>query len=374
MKVDIPVIAGHAAPVTDCEFNPFDDHMIATASEDSTIKIWNIPTGGLTTNISDPLVDLTNHGRKVTLLRFNPTANNVLASTSADQTVKVWDIEKGSEINSYNDVQDLIQELVWDHCGNNVAITSKDKSIRVIDGRSGKLTTMIENSHEGTKSIKLTYLGPSNRILSVGFNKQSMRQMKIWDARNTSEEVFRVEFDQAAGTIMPFYDVDTGLVYLAGKGDGNVRCFEIPPEDNNAYLVTDFRSNVSAKGMAFVPKRGLNIMGNETARLLKLTTNSVDPLRFHVPRKSEGFREDIFPDTFSGVPSHSADEWIAGSDLPPKTMSLNPANAAKGEVSPRGGPRAPVKTVASLTAELEKANARIKQLEERLAAANLSIE
>lgn len=376
MKVDIPVIAGHAGPVTDFEFNPFDDHMIATASEDSTIKIWSIPVGGLTSNISDPLVDLTNHSRKVTLLRFHPTSSNVLASTSADQTVKIWDIEKGSEINSFNDCNDLIQELVWDYSGNNYAISSKDKHIRIVDGRTGTLSTMIENAHEGTKSVKLAYLGSSNRLVSVGFTKQAMRQFKVWDARNSSQELFRVEMDQAAGSMMPFFDADTGLLFLAGKGDGNVRCYEIPAEDNNAYMVTDFRTNVSAKGMAFVPKRGLNILSNETARLLKLTTNSVDPLCFHVPRKSEGFQEDIFPDSFSGEPSQTADEWIAGSDVPPKMMSLNPGISGKmGELSPRNaGPRAPMKTVASLTADLEKANARIKHLEDKLRAAHLSVE
>ena len=36
-------------------------------------------------------------------------------------------------------------------------------------------------------------------------------------------------------------------------------------------------------------------MACETARLLKLTANSVEPLSFHVPRKSEAFQEDIFP-------------------------------------------------------------------------------
>ena len=53
--------------------------------------------------------------------------------------------------------------------------------------------------------------------------------------------------------------------------------------------------------MARVPKRGLNIMGCETARLLKLTANSVEPLSFHVPRKSEAFQEDIFPGIYDMI-------------------------------------------------------------------------
>jgi coronin-1B/1C/6 len=40
-----------------------------------------------------------------------------------------------------------------------------------------------------------------------------------------------------------------------------------------------------------VPKRGLDVMKCETARLLKLTTTAVEPLSFIVPRKGDFFQE-----------------------------------------------------------------------------------
>ncbi len=55
-----------------------------------------------------------------------------------------------------------------------------------------------------------------------------------------------------------------------------------------------------------IPKRGVNVMGCEIARRLKLTSNSVEPLSFIVPRKSEMFQPDIFPDCYAGVPALSA--------------------------------------------------------------------
>ena len=39
--------------------------------------------------------------------------------------------------------------------------------------------------------------------------------------------------------------------------------------------------------------------------------DSVEPISFIVPRKSEAFQEDIFPDTNAGVPSLSAGECYA---------------------------------------------------------------
>ena len=379
MEPEIPHINGHSAVVLDFEFNPFCDDIIASCSEDQTIKIWRIPQGGLETNLVTPEVDLHGHGRKVTLLRAHPTANNVLASTSADQTVKLWDIEKGAEINSLNDAhKDLIQDIVWDYIGTCYATSSKDKHVRIVDGRTAAVASIINTAHEGSKSTKLTYLGNLDRLVTVGFTRQSQRQFKIWDPRNTSTELKRVDVDQAAGVIMPFYDPDTGLLYLAGKGDGNLRYFEVVSENPFCFPISEHRSAVSAKGMAWVPKRGLNIMACETARLLKLTSNSVEPLSFFVPRKSEAFQEDIYPDTYSGEPSHSADEWLAGSDLPPKLMSLNP-NASNNSNSAAPAPStrqsfAASKSTVSLITELEAAKNRIAVLEARLAAAGLSIE
>jgi coronin-1B/1C/6 len=378
-KGDLPVFSGHSAAVLDFEFNPFHDHIVCSASEDTTVKVWGIPEGGPTENVTTPLVDLTGHSRKVILLRAHPTANNVLASVSSDETVKLWDIEKGAEFqNNHGSNDQLIQEIVWDFTGANYATSSKDKSVRIFDGRSGALTTTIQNAHEGAKSIKMTYLGHLDKLCTVGFTRQSQRQFKIWDPRNTSAELERVEIDQAAGVIMPFFDNDTNLLYLAGKGDGNVRFFEVVGESPYAYPLSDFRSSVSAKGMAWVPKRGLNIMGCETARLLKLTTNSVEPLSFFVPRKSESFQEDLYPDSSSSMqPAHTADEWRAGSERPPCVVSLNPAlrgAAGAGASSAAAAPKAFVaaKTPAVLQAELDKANARIAELEAKLKAAGIS--
>lgn len=41
-----------------------------------------------------------------------------------------------------------------------------------------------------------------------------------------------------------------------------------------------------------------------------------------VPRKSELFQEDLYPDTLSDEASLTADEWLAGEEAEPSTMSL----------------------------------------------------
>ena len=71
---------------------------------------------------------------------------------------------------------------------------------------------------------------------------------------------------------MPFYDEDTSLLYLIGKGDGNIRWYELINDAPHIFYLGEYRSSTSAKGACLVPKRGLNIMKNETARILKMTS------------------------------------------------------------------------------------------------------
>ena len=374
-----PTVSGHKSAVLDLEFNPFHEHVIASASEDATIKVWGIPQQGLTETLTEPLVDLTGHGRKVTLLRFHPTANNVLASVSADMSVKVWDIEKGSEMASYDDHKQLIQDIVWDHEGKNWATSSKDKKIRIGDPRSKSVVGCIDDAHAGAKSTKLAFLGGFDRLASVGFTKQSQRQIKFWDVRSLGgEPVHQIQLGQASGVIIPYYDVDTRVLYLAGKGDGNIRYYENIAEKPWAFALSEYRSTQAAKGTCFVPKRGLDVMRCETARCLKLVSQAgkacVEPLSFIVPRKSDSFQDDLFPDAFCGVPSMSADEWWAGANAKPRTAPLDPAKAGTSNASAPAKKFVPAKSAAQLTRELDVALATIKKLEAKLAAAGLSAE
>ena len=355
--------------------------MLATASEDTTIKIWNIPeewepidesgSSKAGEDITSSLVDLTGHAKKVNLLRFHPTANNVLASTSSDYTVKIWDIESAMELSTFSDMQDLCQDIVWDYKGDNFATSCKDKTVRFVDARTATETARIAEAHDGIKGVKVVYMGETGKVLTTGHSRASGREVKIWDLKNLDKPLCVEKIDTAAGVLMPMYDFDTNVIYLCGKGDGNIRTCEF--EDKEPYfhrLNEGFRSTTALKGVCMVPKRGLDIMSCESARLLKVTNEvGVQPLSFHVPRKSDAFQTDIFPDTASNIPAHSAEDWMGGSSKAPETNSLNPALAG---MQQNGGAKKKFLTVSSLSADLKKAESRIKYLEGALDAARIS--
>jgi len=180
---------------------------------------------------------------------------------------------------------------------------------------------------------------------------------------------------------MPFYDNDTSVLFVAGKGDGNIRYYEIVDEAPYIHYLTEFKSNSPQRGMCLVPKRAMNVADCEIVRLLKVGVKTIEPISFQVPRKgSDIFQDDIFPDCFAGEPALTTAEWLNGQDGVPKTRSLAPGFVAKKNVvefNPEKVEEAKplsekelkdeveklTKRVAYLEAELIKKDAKIKELE-----------
>eukprot|EP01121_Diplochlamys_sp_Union-15-3_P022234 TRINITY_DN93_c0_g1_i1.p1 TRINITY_DN93_c0_g1~~TRINITY_DN93_c0_g1_i1.p1 ORF type:complete len:454 (-),score=105.88 TRINITY_DN93_c0_g1_i1:23-1384(-) len=381
----VPLVAGHKGPVLDIDFNPFNDNLLATASEDCYVKIWHLPDTGLTSNLTaeNAVQDLRGHTRKVGTCDFNPVANNVLATSATDYSVRLWDIEKGSELFTVNAAAtNIIQCLAWNYNGSLLAQLSKDKKLRLIDPRQSKVASEV-TGHEGVKGGRCTWLGKKELIFSVGFGKSgSQRQYAIYDPKDMSKPVVPpTNIDSSAGILMPFYDSDTNCLFLAGKGDGNIRYYEITSDPGIIFYLSEYKSNSPTKGMASLPKRGVDVNSNEIVRLYKVVDDIVEPISFTVPRKSDSFADDIFPDCASDEPALSSSEWAGGSDSDPKTVSLAPGfvkTTTKADFNPvkQEAPVGPTteaelreeyeklkKRVAYLEAEIIKKDARIKELE-----------
>jgi len=379
----LPLICGHKAEILDIDFNPFNEHLIASASEDSYVKIWQIPEGGLKSNLTEPVQSLQGHRRKVGTTDFNPVAANLLATTSSDLEIKLWDIEKGVAALTVGGHADLIQGLAWNYHGTEFATASKDKKIRIVDPRAQKVVAEKE-AHQGIKGCRVVYLGRENKLLTIGFSKTSERQFALWDPRSFGGEPIQTEnIDTSAGILMPFYDTDTKVLFLAGKGDGNIRYYEMTDDAKPIYFLTEFKSSTPQRGIGALPKRAVNVSECEIQRLYKISGDGkmIEPISFQVPRRSDLFQDDLYPECYAGESSVSAHEWLSGKDGAPRTLSLKDGFVAKpaAEFKPvvqeikESGPKnekelrdeyEKLKTrVAFLEAEIIKKDARIKQLE-----------
>jgi coronin-1B/1C/6 len=247
--------------------------------------------------------------------------------------VKIFDIEKGEEKFSDGNVPELIQDLKWSNDGKYLVSTSKDKNVNFFDPRKGASAAFTFEGHDGVKTSKVCFLGNENEFVTVGYSKSNKRQFKIWDIRDLSKQKHTEDVDSAAGVLLPFYDEAINVLLLAGKGDGNIRFYEIVNEAPFAYATGEYRSTKSQKGVCVLPKRGNNILACETTAVLKLHPDKVERIGMTIPRKSDKFQDDLFPDAPAGLPGCTSDEWWAGSDAKVVLTSLDPSKARKSSVS-----------------------------------------
>ncbi|KAB0382844.1 hypothetical protein FD755_004761 [Muntiacus reevesi] len=130
------------------------------------------------------------------------------------------------------------------------------------------------------------------------------------------------------GSLMPLLDPDSGLLVLAGKGENQLYCYEVAPQQPALSPVTQCLLESALRGVALVPRRALAVMGCEVLRVLQLTDTAIVPISYHVPRKTAEFHEDLFPDTAGCVPASDPHAWWAGSDQQVQRVSLHPARRA----------------------------------------------
>lgn len=248
---------------------------------------------------------------------FNPAAENVLASSSGDYTIKIWDLEDGKSKLTLKG-NDIFTSLSWSADGSTLCTTSRDKKLRFWDVRQEKPAHEIPG-HGGAKTSRVVWMGDHDRVATTGFSKMSERQLGLWDTRQPTEPIGGfMPLDSGSGISMPFWDDGCQILYLAGKGDGNIRYFEY--QNDKFEFLSEYRSPNPQRGLAFMPKRGVNTHENEVMRAFKTVDDAyIEPISFIVPRRAETFQDDIYPPTVGTQPAMTSSEWLKGkSALPPK--------------------------------------------------------
>ncbi|NXE01664.1 COR1B protein, partial [Chaetorhynchus papuensis] len=286
-----PTVCGHTGPVLDIDWCPHNDHVIASGSEDCTVmvrggpgswgagrghaalslsplspQVWQIPENGLSQPLTEPVVVLEGHSKRVGIVTWHPTARNVLLSAGCDNVVLIWNVGTAEELYRLDGLHpDLIYSVSWSRDGSRFCTACKDKSVRVIDPRRGTVVAEKERAHEGARPMRAIFLA-DGKIFTTGFSRMSERQLALWDTENLEEPMGLQELDSSNGALLPFYDPDTNVVYVCGKGDSSIRYFEITDEPPYIHFLNTFTSKEPQRGMGWMPKRGLDVSKCEIAR------------------------------------------------------------------------------------------------------------
>ncbi|GAV58784.1 WD40 domain-containing protein/LisH domain-containing protein [Cephalotus follicularis] len=135
----IKTFAGHQGEVNCVKWDPTGS-LLASCSDDVTAKIWSMK--------QDKYVhDLREHAKEIYTIRWSPTGpgtNNpnqqlVLASASFDSTVKLWDVELGKLLYSLNGHRDPVYSVAFSPNGEYLVSGSLDKSMHIWSLKEGKI-------------------------------------------------------------------------------------------------------------------------------------------------------------------------------------------------------------------------------------------
>lgn len=157
----LTTLEGHTQPVMSVSFSP-DSQTIATASQDGTVRLWN-RTGSFIREIKA-------HSQFVLSVQFSPDGK-VIATSSSDQTAKLWRID-GQPLGILKGHNGWVMQVVFSPDG---------KQIATVAGKTIKLW-----KQNGTFLKTLT--GHQNSIMKMDFSEDGQflatasldKTVKLW--------------------------------------------------------------------------------------------------------------------------------------------------------------------------------------------------
>ncbi|KRZ74852.1 Coronin-2A [Trichinella papuae] len=314
---------GHRGPVSDLKFNPFNDNVLASCSEDSTVKLWNISDLHSYAPVIEEIHNLEGHHTKVVFVEWSLTVENLLVSGDVDSKILLWDVSGGVCIKEINVGKDAVCSLSFNWNCSLFAVTTKDQLLCIVDPRKEKIIASCV-CHEMKKANKVIYLR-DKLLLTTGFSRSCYQQIKLWNEENLDSPLTVIELDLSPGMLYPFYDRDLNLIFITGKGHSKIMFYGITDSQPYIRYLNEFNSGKSVHGAVAMCKRGLRREECELFRIYQIHSGSdiVDPISFTIPRRAEGFAKDLYPETAAPTPALTLKEWLSGIDRAPIMMLLN---------------------------------------------------
>jgi WD40 repeat protein len=193
-------LKGHKSSVNSVVFSK-DGTLIASGSWDNTVKIWSVTTG-------EEQRTLEGHKSSVNSVVFSKDGT-LIASGSHDKTVKIWNVTTGEEQRTLKGHKSSVNSVVFSKDGTLIASGSRDKTVKIWKVAMGEEEQTLEGHTDWVNSVVFSNDGT---LIASGSDD---RTIKIW---NVATGINVKSFDTSQYTnVLSFTDDDSVLVTSTGR-------------------------------------------------------------------------------------------------------------------------------------------------------------
>jgi WD40 repeat protein len=166
----------HDSAVVAVCFGPAGKHL-ATATFGGRVILWEAATGR-------EIARLATNNSRVYAVAFRPDGKN-LAAGGDGKTVTVWDTATLKEIGRLGGLPGVIRAVCYSPDGKRLATASEDSSVRVWDAATGAKLWEAETGRNRTSGSVCICFSPEGKRLA---GTHSDRAVKVWDAATGKEQ------------------------------------------------------------------------------------------------------------------------------------------------------------------------------------------
>jgi ribosome assembly protein RRB1 len=88
-------IKAHKKDVNVCDWNKVATHLIVTGSDDCMVKVWDLRM--ISEGVDEEVLNFNWHTEPITSIRFQPNDESVIAVASEDNRLSLWDMSVENE-------------------------------------------------------------------------------------------------------------------------------------------------------------------------------------------------------------------------------------------------------------------------------------
>jgi WD40 repeat protein len=165
----IQTLEGHSAPVLSVALSP-DGTTVISGSEDRTVRIWDLKTGNARV--------LSAHLGAVQSVALSPDGKTI-ASSSADKTIRIWDRVRGELVRTLGEPgghRDTVNSVAFSSDGQQLVSGGSDGFVKLWNPLTGQLLQVFEGHSDRVTSVAFL---TSETIATAGFDQT----IKIWQTK-----------------------------------------------------------------------------------------------------------------------------------------------------------------------------------------------